>query len=120
MKYEFYDIEYENNNCVLRALSKALDKNAKIIEDELKCIDNDYLDEYVFDKYLVNNNFIINSQANGKKLKSINYDGVNIVYGLKGDWYHMVCIIDNKIYDKHGYDDLKDLIVIKVYKKCSI
>ena len=43
--------------------------------------------------------------------------GLNIVLAYKGDWYHMMCIVDNTIYDKQEYDNIKDLKIIKVYKK---
>ena len=47
------------------------------------------------------------------KLLDNNYDGINIVYTNSNDWYHMLCIIDNIIYD---IDKLKDLTVINVYR----
>ena len=51
-----------------------------------------------------------------KLLKNINLKGINIVFAHINDWYHMMCVINNVIYDKSDFNDLKDMKVIKIYK----
>ena len=51
MKYEYYNPDYVNMNCVIRSFSKALNRTPFDIENELLSIAKDYRKEKVFIKY---------------------------------------------------------------------
>lgn len=117
MKIEFYNPSEEKNGCVFRSISKALNKDYEIVKEDILNISSNYLDEKVFEKYILNNGFTIDESYNGKMLFDCSFSGANLVFTYRDDWYHMICIIDNVIYDRVSIDDLKDLKVIKTYKK---
>ena len=117
MKYEYYNPEYENMNCIIRSFSKALDKDPEAVLDELLVFAKDIAKEKVWDKYLSKNNFYIVNTYNGKNLLDTNLTGVNIAYVKDNTWHHLVCVIDNKIYDKATLKDLSNMRIIKVYKQ---
>ena len=116
MKYEYYNPEYVNMNCIIRSISKALDRSPFDIESELMVIDKDYKKEKVFEKYLLKNSFYIVNTYNGKNLLNTNLTGTNIAYVKDKSWYHLICVIDNKIYDKASLEALSNMTIIKVYK----
>ena len=116
MKIEYYNPVDEKGGCIVRSISKALNKNYLDVKKELIEIDSDYNNEEVFEEYLFSNNFIINNEYNGKLIKDISLDDLNIVLAFKDNWYHMMCIINNIIYDKKTYDEVKDLEIIKIYR----
>ncbi len=117
MKVTYYNPVDEKGGCIVRSISKALNKDYLDIKNDLININNNYKNEKVFEEYLFKNNFIINNNYNNKLIKDISLEGLNIVLAYKDDWYHMMCVIDNTIYDKKNYDDIKDLRIIKIYKK---
>ena len=119
MNYEFYNPVDEKGSCIARSLSKVFDKDYFKVKEELMSLSNrlnkpDYRDIDVFEKYLYDNK--------AKKLdikdilvKDLKLDnGKYVVFCYKGDWYHMVSIINNTVYDKTK--DSLDLIIISVYK----
>lgn len=120
---EFY-ITDENgkSNCVIRSLCKILNKEyndvyndlCKIAED-LKC--DSFNDIPVFEKYMEDNNIFKINHDEDIKVKDLKIDnGSYIVFCYdKKEFYHMISIIDNDIYDKNF--DFMDLYVISVYKK---
>ena len=116
MKVEYYNPVDEKNGCIVRSISKALNRDYIDIKNELINMSNNYYDEDIFEKYLKEHNFYIDNSYNNKKLSDIFLDGINIVLAYNNDWYHMVCIIDNVIFDKNDYNKLKDLKIIKVYR----
>lgn len=119
---EYYNPSEEKKGCVFRAISKALNKSYDEVKNELKELSNnmgiyDLLDDRIFNNYLLKYGYKELNEFNDKNLLENDYNGVNIVYSNYNDWYHMVCIIDNVIYDKFDLDRLKNLKVIKAYKK---
>ena len=110
------------SNCVIRSLCKILNKEyndvyndlCKIAED-LKC--DSFNEIPVFEKYMEDNNIIkINCEEN-IKVKDLEIDNNSYIVFCydKKDYYHMVPIIDNVIYDKDK--DCMDFYVISTYKK---
>jgi hypothetical protein len=113
MKVKYYNPVDEKGTCVIRSISKALNKDYNLIKKELGM---NYNDESVFESYLFKNGFITDNTSKDKLLKDINLKGINIVFAHIDDWYHMMCVIDNVIYDKSDFNDLKDMKVIKIYE----
>lgn len=115
MKLEYYNPVDENSGCVIRAISKSLNKDYNIVKEELKQINEKYNE--VFEEYLLNNNFNIDETYKDKLLFDIFLEGNNVVLVHDKDWYHLICVIDNVIYDKCTKDELKNMKVIKIYRK---
>ena len=123
MKYEKYYIESSNgySNCVIRSFCKLYnylydDVYEKLLKltQELKA--NNYNDIVVFETFMERHNtFKIESPK--IKIKDLNLDnGKYIVFCYdKKDFYHMIPIINNTIYDKNK--DCLELYVIDIYKK---
>lgn len=120
---EFYITDKNGkSNCVIRSLCKILNKEyndvynelCKITED-LKC--DSFNDIPVFEKYMGDNNIFKINHDEDIKVKDLKIDnGSYIVFCYdKKEFYHMISIIDNDIYDKNS--DFMDLYVISVYKK---
>ena len=120
---EFYITDKNGkSNCVIRSLCKILNKEyndvyndlCKIAED-LKCVS--FNDIPVFEKYMEDNNIFKINHDEDIKVKDLKIDnGSYIVFCYdKKEFYHMLSIIDNDIYDKNS--DFMDLYVISVYKK---
>ena len=70
-----------------------------------------------FEKYMEDNNIIKINRDEDIKVKDLKIDnGSYIVFCYdKKEFYHMIPIIDNDIYDKNS--DCMDLYVISVYRK---
>ena len=83
--------------------------------EELNC--SSFNDIEVFEKYMEDNNIIKINRDEDIKVKDLKTDnGSYIVFCYdKKEFYHMISIIDNVIYDKNS--DCMDLHVISVYKK---
>ena len=124
MKYKKYYITDNkgNSNCVIRSLCKILNEkyetvfnNLLLIQKELNC--NNYNDIEVFETFMKRHN--INKIEYGKniKIKDLKLDnGDYIVFCWdKKDFYHMLTIIDNTIYDKEKNN--MELYTISLYKK---
>lgn len=120
---EFYITDKNGkSNCVIRSICKILNKEyndvyndlCKIAED-LKC--DSFNDIPVFEKYMEDNNIFKINHDEDIKVKDLKIDnGSYIVFCYdKKEFYHMISIIDNDIYDKNS--DFMDLYVISVYKK---
>lgn len=120
---EFYITDKNGkSNRVIRSLCKILNKEyndvyndlCKIAED-LKC--DSFNDIPVFEKYMEDNNIFKINHDEDIKVKDLKIDnGSYIVFCYdKKEFYHMISIIDNDIYDKNS--DFMDLYVISVYKK---
>lgn len=120
---EFYIVDKDvKSNCVVRSLCKILNKeyddvynNLCKISEELNC--SSFNDIEVFEKYMEDNNIIKINRDEDIKVKDLKTDnGSYIVFCYdKKEFYHMISIIDNVIYDKNS--DCMDLHVISVYKK---
>ena len=94
------------SNCVIRTFCK--------IFNELNC--SNYNDIEVFEKYMENHNF--NSIDYGKDIviKELELDDDTYIVFCwnKDDFYHMLPIINNVIYDKE--ESSMNLFTLKLYK----
>lgn len=120
---EFYIVDKDGkSNCVVRSLCKILNKeyddiynNLCKIAEELNC--SSFNDIEVFEKYMEDNNIfkiIFEEDIKVKDLKMDKDSYIVFCYDKK-DYYHMVPIIDNTIYDKNS--DCLNLDVISIYRK---
>jgi len=120
---EFYITDKNGkSNCVIRSLCKILNKEyndvyndlCKIAED-LKC--DSFNDIPVFEKYMEDNNIFNIDYNKDIMIKDLNLnDNSYVVFCWnKKDYYHMLPIIDNVIYDKNS--DCLNLYVISIYRK---
>lgn len=127
MKYIEYNLTDENgkSNCVIRTFSKIFNKSYKeVLNDlidtakELGC--ESFNDIPVFEKYMEVNGITKETVEGDIKVKDLSLDeGTYVVFCYdKKDFYHMIPIIDNTVYDKH--DDSLDLYVISLYKENSL
>lgn len=122
IKYEEYFISNKDgkSNCVIRTFCKLFNKDYDTIFNELVDLThelnrNNFNDIEVFEEYMKRQN--INKIGSKEiKLKDLNLDsGTYVVFCYdKKDWYHMVPIIDNVLYDKTN--DSLELYVISLYK----
>ena len=123
---EFYISDKNGkSNCVIRSLCKILNKEyndvyndlCKIAED-LKC--DSFNDIPVFENYMEDNNIFNIDYNKDIMIKDLNLnDNSYVVFCWnKKDYYHMISIIDNVIYDKNF--DCMNLYVISIYKKNEI
>lgn len=120
MEFELYNPTFEKGDCIVRTLTKLLNKDLNIIKEELNELakelnyDN-YREIEIFEKYLENNNYkkIMLEERQVKDLKLIKGKYAVFCYNKK-DYYHMFSVIDNIVYDK----DRKcfDLYTISIYK----
>ena len=120
---EFYITDKNGkSNCVIRSLCKILNKEynnvyndlCKIAED-LKC--DSFNDIPVFEKYMEDNSIFNIDYNKDIMIKDLNLnDNSYVVFCWnKKDYYHMLPIIDNVIYDKNS--DCLNLYVISIYRK---
>ncbi len=124
MKFrEFYICNNDGkSNCVVRSLCRILNRDYDTVYNELcdvakelNC--NSFNDVEVFETYMKRNNILSINYGKDIRIKDLDLEkGEYIVFCWdKKDFYHMVSIIDNILYDK---DDMSlDLYVINVYKK---
>ena len=119
MKYVEYNPNMQKGGCILRSFMKLFDKEESVLEKELldlaKSMNHDsYTDVEIFEKNIDNNNYkkIDSNNILVKDLK--NFDGKYACFCFKNDWYHMLPIIDNTVYDKSN--DSLELYVINLYK----
>lgn len=125
IKYEEYFISNKDgkSNCVIRTFCKLFNKDYDTIFNELVDLThelnrNNFNDIEVFEEYMKRQN--INKIGSKEiKLKDLNLDsGTYVVFCYdKKDWYHMVPIIDNVLYDKTN--DSLELYVISLYKSTA-
>lgn len=119
---EFYISDYEGkSNCVVRSLCKILNKEYDDVYNDLcavaKELNCSFNDIEVFEKYMEDNNIFKIDYKKGIKVNDLKIDkGSYIVFCYdKIDFYHMIPIINNIIYDKNN--DCMNLYVISIYKK---
>ena len=123
---EFKEYYIENNegksNCVIRSLCKLYNKEYNDVYNELISISKElnsesYNDIEVFETYMKRYNTLPLDYGNNLKIKDLNLDkGSYIVFCYnKQDFYHMIPIINNIVYDKDNR--CLDLYVITIYKK---
>ncbi len=124
MKFEeFYVCSNEGkSNCVIRSLCKIFEEEYNDVYSELCEISKElncesFNDIGVFETYMKRRN--TNSLEYGKdiKIKDLNLENGKylVLCWDKKDFYHMVSIIDNVLYDKD--DRSLELFVINIYKE---
>ena len=123
IKFEEYFVSNSDgkSNCIIRSFCKMFNKEYDEVFDELVDIANklnydSYAEIEVFEKYLEDRSFLPIDDYKGTKIKDLSLDNSKYIIFCydKKDWYHMVPIIDNTLYDKTG--ESLDLYVITVYK----
>ena len=123
MKYEYYYVEDENKktNCIIRTFCKLFNKEKEEVKQELINIAKElnyetYAEIEVFEKYLNDKNYIKleHKEEQIKNLKLENGKYAVFCYDKK-DYYHMLAIINNTVYDKK--EENLNLYVISIYKE---
>ena len=123
MKFIKYYItnKEEKSNCVIRTFCKIFNEEYDNVYNELCRIQKElncsnYNDIEVFEKYMENHNF--NSIDYGKDIviKELELDDDTYIVFCwnKDDFYHMLPIINNVIYDKK--ESSMNLFTLKLYK----
>lgn len=127
MKFEEYYISNKDgkSNCVVRSFCKLYNKEYDEVYNDLVTLSNklnssSFNDIIVFEKYMENNNTYKIDYGEGLLLKDLKLEkGSYIVFCYdKKDYYHMVTIIDNILYDKNSNSLF--LYVISIYKENNI
>ena len=123
IKFEEYFVSNSDgkSNCIIRSFCKMFNKEYDEVFDELVDIANklnydSYAEIEVFEKYLEDRSFLPIDDYKGTQIKDLSLDNSKYIIFCydKKDWYHMVPIIDNTLYDKT--EESLDLYVITVYK----
>ena len=123
---EFYISDKNGkSNCVIRSLCKILNKEYEDVYNGL-CEVSKELKRFsfngipVFEKYMEDNNIFKIISEKDIKVKDLTMDKDSYIVFCydKKDYYHMVPIIDNVIYDKNF--DCMNLYVISIYRKNKI
>lgn len=123
---EFYISDKNGkSNCVIRSLCKILNKEYEDVYNGL-CEVSKELKRFsfngipVFEKYMEDNNIFKIISQKDIKVKDLKMDKDSYIVFCydKKDYYHMVPIIDNVIYDKNF--DCMNLYVISIYRKNKI
>ena len=127
MKFEeFYISNSEGkSNCVIRSLCKVFNNSYDDVYNELLDICNkinasSFNDVEVFEEYMKRRNTIAIQYGKDMLIKDLKLDNGNylVLCWDKLDFYHMVPIMDNTLYDKDNRS--LDLYVIKIYKESVI
>ena len=126
MKYSEYFISNKEgkSNCVIRSFCKLYNQEYDVVFNELvelahKLNHNSFNDVEVFEEYMRRHN-TTEIESKEIKIKDLELDSGNYIVFCydKKDYYHMITIIDNTIYDKT--DECLDLYVIKIYKEKTL
>ena len=124
MKYTNYYVAGKNgrSNCVIRSLCKLFSEEYDNVYDDLcniakqlNCIS--YNDVEVFESYMQQRNMLLTEYGKDMQIKDLvlTKERYAIFCWDRNEFYHMVSIIDNILYDKD--DKSLELYVIKIYKK---
>ena len=123
MRFEKFYIEDSEgrSNCVLRSFCKLYNedylciyKELCIIKDELNM--NSFNDVEVFEEYMKRRNTFLIDYGKDKVIRDLKLDnGKYIIFCWdKKEFYHLVPVINNTIYDKN--DESLNLYVISMFK----
>lgn len=124
VKYsQFYLSNNEGkSNCVIRTFCKIFQEKYESVYIDLCLIAkrlgfSSFNDVQVFEAYMEQHDTILINYGNGVKIKDLNLNaGTYAVFCWdKKEFYHMVPIIDNILYDKN--DESLELYTISIYKK---
>jgi len=124
MKFKKYFITNKDgySNCVIRSFCKIYNKEYDEvyndlcnIQKELNCESFNYIP--VFETYMNRNNTEAINYGEDIKIKDLELDNNSYIIFCcdKKDFYHMVTIINNTLYDRD--DSSFDLYTIRIYKK---
>lgn len=127
MKFIEYNITNNDgkSNCVIRSFCKMFNESYNDVYDELcqnqrelNC--ENYNDVEVFETFMKNHNVDPINYGKDIKVKDLNLDsGSYIVFCWnKDNFYHMLPIIDNVVYDKD--DRSMELYTISLYKQIQL
>lgn len=110
------------SNCIIRVFSKLTEKEPVEIENELidlskKLNHNEYSDIEVFEKYLKNIGFNKVTTEKNTLIKDLQLDKDDycIFCWDKNEWYHLIAIKNNTVFDRK--DDSLNLYPITIYKR---
>lgn len=123
MRFEKYYITDKNgnSNCLIRSLCRIYNKEYEEVfgdlcslAKELKC--ENFNDIEVFETYMKRHNTFKIDYGKDKKIKELDLNNGNYIVFCydKKDWYHIVNIENNVLYDKEN--DSLELYVISIYK----
>ena len=124
MKFnKFYITNNEGkSNCVIRAFCKIFNKEYENVYNDLcivaKQLECDSFNEIqVFEKYMENHSINLIDYGKDMQIKDLSLDSGNYVIFCwnKKEFYHMVPVINNILYDKD--DKCLELYAIKIYKQ---
>ena len=127
MKFIEYNITNNDgkSNCVIRSFCKMFNESYNDVYDELCQIKKElncenYNDVEVFETFMKNHNVDPINYGKDIKVKDLNLDsGSYIVFCWnKDNFYHMLPIIDNVVYDKD--DRSMELYTISLYKQIQL
>ncbi len=127
MKFIEYNITNNDgkSNCVIRSFCKIFNESYNDVYDELCQIQKElncenYNNVEVFETYMKNHNVDPINYGKDIKVKDLNLDsGSYIVFCWnKDNFYHMLPIIDNVVYDKD--DRSMELYTISLYKQIQL
>ena len=127
MKYsEYYICNKEGkSNCVIRSLCKTYNEDYDKVNNELCDIAKElncasFNDIEVFEAYMKKRNTLPIEYGKDIKLKDLELDdGKYLVFCWdKKDFYHMVSIIDNVLYDRDNTS--LELYAITIYKENAL
>ena len=123
MKFEEYYVSNQDgkSNCVIRTFCKLFGETYDNVYDDLCLIAKElktdsFNDIPVFEEYMKRHNTFLIDYESDIKLNDLNLEkGKYAVFCWdKKDFYHMVSIIDNILYDKD--DKSLELYTITIYK----
>lgn len=124
MKFKSFNISNKEgkSNCVIRSFCKLYNKSYDEVYEELCNVQKElncssYNDIEVFETYMSKNNTNKISYEKDKRIKDLELDnGKYIIFCWdKNEYYHMIPIIDNIIYDKDNKS--MELCVLSIYRQ---
>ena len=123
MRFEKYYITDKNgnSNCLIRSLCRIYNKEYEEVFGDLCSLAKElkydsFNDIEVFKDYMKKHNTFKIDYGKDKKIKELDLNNGNYIVFCydKKDWYHIVNIENNVLYDKEN--DTLELYVISIYK----
>lgn len=127
MKYNQYYVSNKDgkSNCVIRSFCKLFEEDYDNVYEELcdiaKELDcNSYNDIEVFETYMERHDTLPIEYGKDIKIRNLNLDNGSYVIFCwnKKEFYHMVTVVDNVMYDKD--DRSLELYTIRIYKQSTL
>ena len=126
MKFSKYNVADAkgNSNCVVRSFCKIYNDSYDNVYKKLcsiarELIIDSFNDVKVFETYMIRNQTFLIDYGKNIKVKDLKLGKGNYIVFCwnKKEFYHMVAIIDDIMYDKN--DNSLELFTISIYKKYS-